>query len=306
MKIIRPISVTDSVLTASNIVENDYAEYVAETTYSVGNRCIVVATHKIYESLGDNNAGNYPPTDVLAAAPQWMEVSATNRWKAFDDKVGTQSTQSSSITYQITPAQVVDSIAFLNLDAATIQVVMTDPTDGEVYNRVFDLNTTTITGVSQITDWYTYFFSDTVRISDIARFDLPLYLSAVIDITISYPNETAKVGTIVLGLQTNLGGTQYGAKVALADYSKKSKDEYGVYSIVERDFSKTMDLSFFAKNEAISQIQRLLASLRATAVVWVAHESYEALIVYGFYKDFSIVIQYPDQSACNIAIEGLT
>jgi hypothetical protein len=41
------------------------------------------------------------------------------------------------------------------------------------------------------------------------------------------------------------------------------------------------------------------------AAVWVGSEEYASMIVYGFYKDFSIEISYPTVSICSLEIEGL-
>lgn len=60
MKLIQPTTVTGSVLTSSNVAENDYAAWNSSTSYTIGQKVIVVATHKIYEAL-TNNSNKYPP-----------------------------------------------------------------------------------------------------------------------------------------------------------------------------------------------------------------------------------------------------
>jgi hypothetical protein len=50
MNLIEPIPVTDSILFASNVFENDYAAWVNNATYAVGDRRIIAAKHKIYEA----------------------------------------------------------------------------------------------------------------------------------------------------------------------------------------------------------------------------------------------------------------
>ncbi|CAB5555439.1 Uncharacterised protein [Pseudomonas putida] len=52
-------------------------------------------------------------------------------------------------------------------------------------------------------------------------------------------------------------------------------------------------------------MRRLLAELRATPVVWIGEESYEATILFGFYKDFQIVFSGPTVSDCSITVEGV-
>jgi hypothetical protein len=310
MKIIRPITITDAMLTASNVAETDgdSGEWAVGTAYHDGDTVRVTTTgiHKIYECLTNVTGGSSPEVDVLAAVPKWLEVSATNRWKAFDTKVGSQASNATSITYTITPGVILDSIAFLNLDAATIRVVSTDPGEGVVFDQTTDLISTVITGVAGVYDWYTYFFSSEFRLTDIVIIDLPPYLNTVLTITITYTGGTAKVGGIVMGVLANLGDTQYSPSIGIHDYSIKEADVWGVYSITERAFSKKMSCDILIKSHSIADVQNLLSSYRSTLLVWIGSEDYSSTIIYGFYKDFSIVIGYPTFAICNIEIEGLT
>jgi len=256
--------------------------------------------HKIYESLVDANTGNYPPTDVLETVPKWLEISATNRWKAFDISVGSQTTNTNTITYRITPGRVIDSVAFLNMNAASVQVVQTDPVDG----IIFDETTTLID--DDILDWYTYFFTDFTTITDISASDLLPYRNAYIDITLSYAGETVAIGAIIVGFSAEIGATQYSPSIGITDYSVKTVDPFGKYTITERAFSDTMSCDVVVEAGKVSSIKNMLAGYRATLLVWIGSDEYSSTIVYGFYRDFSIVISYPSYSICSIEVEGLT
>ena len=76
MKLVKPTAITDSNLTSSNVTEADYAAWNSSTAYVAGNRVIVVATHKIYESL-TSNTNKYPPSYLTGTTPDWLEVGAT-------------------------------------------------------------------------------------------------------------------------------------------------------------------------------------------------------------------------------------
>jgi hypothetical protein len=51
----------------------------------------------------------------------------------------------------------------------------------------------------------------------------------------------------------------------------------------------------------------MLAAYRATVILYIGadEEIYPSMIMMGFYKDFSIVIGYPDYAICAIEIEGI-
>ncbi|WP_285303354.1 hypothetical protein, partial [Klebsiella pneumoniae] len=80
LKVIPPLSITDSILTSSNVAETDYATWSSGTTYNIGDRVRYVSTniHKVYESLRVTNLNHDPTTDT-SSPPYWIEVSATNR-----------------------------------------------------------------------------------------------------------------------------------------------------------------------------------------------------------------------------------
>jgi len=256
--------------------------------------------HKIYESLVSANTGNYPPTDVLETVPKWLEISATNRWKAFDTSIGSQAINADTITYRITPGEIIDSIAFLNINAATVRVVQTDPIDGVIFDE-------TITLIDDdIIDWYTYFYTGFTTVTDISIQNLLPYRNSYIDITLTYTDETVAVGAIIIGFAALIGATQYNPSVGITDYSVKTVDPFGKFTITERAFSDTMSCDVLIETGKISSIKNLLAGYRATLLVWIGSDEYSSTIIYGFYRDFSIVISYPAYAICSIDVEGMT
>ena len=253
-----------------------------------------------------SNTGNYPPTDLERDTPLWWsEVSSTNRWKVFDNIVGSQTEQADLISFSILPGMI-EAIAFLNLDASSITVTMTDPVEGEVYNETINLVMTDSRGISLIYDWYSYFFGTAPKTTDAVKMNLLPYPSATVAIAISNPDLTAKVGGIVVGLAGDLGVSRYGTILSITDYSTKSADSDGNFSIEEKTYSKRMSVPMRLSNSLRDEVFRVLAQYRATALVWVNSEDYASEIIFGFYKDFSIVVKYLTYSDCEIEIEGLT
>ena len=256
--------------------------------------------HKVYESLGAGNIANYPATDVLATSPHWVEIGNTNRWAAMDSKVGTQTSLVTQITYSFLPG-LIDSIALMNLQASSVRIKMTDPTDGVVYDQTVNLISTVA-----VIDWYTYFFEPVNLLkTDCVKLDLLLYSLATLNLTINFPAGTAKIGMIQFGLQKEIGKTQYNPSIGIVSYSTKSVDTFGVYTITKRINAKKMSLAVRMDNALIDELFRLLALYDSTVLVWIGNETYACMMVCGFYKDFSIVIPYPDCSDCSIEIEGL-
>ena len=300
LKVIPPLTITDSRLTSSNVAETDYAAWSSGTTYSLGQRVIVVSTHKVYESLQNSNL-NKDPT-LASNATWWIEVSPTNRWKMFDISNTTQTTNANSIVVTITPGQVVNSVSLMNLEGISIRVKVTDPLEGVVYDKTVSLNNN-----GTINNWHNYFFSPTSKKKSVVITDMPSYGTAIIEITVTNTGRTAKCGVCTLGQINYLGeGINLGATVGIQDYSRKEKNDFGDYVVVQRNYAKRAKYTMAVLNEQIDALQNLLADLRTTACVWIGDDNYESTMIYGFYKDFDIVISNHIVSDCNIEIEGLT
>jgi len=177
MKIIRPVTITNTVLDSSNLAENDYAAWSGATTYALGDRVILTSKHRIYESAINSNLNNNP---ALNDPTKWINVGATNKWKPFDGVIADQATNTTTITYSLIPSSLVNAIAFFNLNATTLNVTVDDPTDGIVYDEDFPL-----VDNGAVENWFSYFFEPIVRKSELIALDLPNYASATIDITIT-------------------------------------------------------------------------------------------------------------------------
>ena len=301
LKVIPPLSITDSNLTSSTVPETDYSAWSSGTTYTIGQRVILTSTHKIYESLQNSNLNHNPSTDT-SSPPYWIEVSPTNRWKMFDTSNSTQTTNTNSIVVVITPGKVINSVSLLNIEGTSVRIKMTDPTEGVVYDVTTSLNNN-----GNINNWYNYFFNPIQRKTSHVATDLPAYGTAAIEITITNTGLTAKCGVCIIGSVQYIGeGITLGASVGITDYSRKEKDTFGNYVLIQRSYSKRAKFSMAVLNEQIDALQDLLVSLRTTPCVWIGDDNYTCTYIYGYYKDFDIVIAYHLVSDCNIEIEGLT
>jgi hypothetical protein len=299
MRLIRPITVTDSHLVSTNVPEYDYSLWSGAITYAIGDRVIYVANnvHKVYEAVAVSTGED--PYYSTALPSKWAQVSATNRWKMFDAGVGTQTENAGSIDVTLYPAEPTDSIALINVSAGSVTITITDSTDGEIYNATHSL-----VDPAGVDNWYDYFYEPTARITDYVVTDLPRYATATVRVLIESP-DYAKCGELVLGRSRRLGYTQHGATVGIQDYSVKQANEWGDYTIIERAYSKRATFSVVCDKAMVDAIQNILASYRATPIVYYAAATLGATILYGFYKDFQIDIAYPTISICSITVEGI-
>lgn len=295
MKIISSVPVTPARLIASNVPETDAPAWSAGS-YTAGQQ--VIFNHRVYEALSTTTA--QPDVGAVAVPPSWIDLGADNRYRMFDVIVGSLTERTGTIEVTIRPGVLVNALAFFGLVGGTLNVVVTDPVDGEVYNR-----TEILQDNSGIVDWYAYFFDPIIQRTDLVLLDLPSYGSADIEITVDAGAGPAACGEAVIGYRQNLGVSNFGTSVSILDYSRKNRDDFGNATVVERNFSKRAEYDVTVETKLVSMVQRALAAIRATPSVFIGDEGREETIVFGFYRQFNIVLSNPSISDCTIEVEGL-
>lgn len=289
----------NTAILVSNVPENDYPVWSAGTTYALNDRVILLSTHKIYQSAAAGNIGHSPP-DIT----YWAEVGSTNRWRMFDQSVTSQTTQTGSIIVALTPGARIDSLVGLNIQAASATINVVDSTFGNVYSRQIQLTST-----SGVTDWYSYFYEPIIQQTEFANLDLPTsYVGSTT--TICFNGVTPAIGGLVIGLSKDLGISEWGAKIGIIDYSVKTKDNFGNYNIVQRNFSKRADFSVKVDTNTVDDLQNILSQYRATPIVYIgsnfgAAQQFNSTIIYGYYKEWSVDIAYATVSTLTLTVEGL-
>jgi hypothetical protein len=241
-----------------------------------------------------------PDIGAAKTSPTWLNLGATNRYRMFDNIISTQTTNSGSVRVGIVPNQVANSAAFFELEGTEITISVTDPTEGLVYTETRSLLDTSV-----VLDWWTYFFEPISYLSDAVFLSLPSYSSASISAYIDAGAATAKCGEMVLGVQRTLGVTNFDTSVSIMDYSVKTTDDFGNTIILQRAFSKRADYDVTVETLSVASVQKVLANIRTTPTVFIGDENRTETVVYGFYKQFNIVLSTPSVSSCSIEVEGL-
>lgn len=304
MKVIKPTTIADTMFVSSSIPETDYTAWNAATSYTVGQRVMraVTGVHRNFENLIAGVNATLPELATTGATPRWLDLGATNRWAMFDNKVGTVSSASTSFNTVLTPGSI-SGVAALGLTGRTLQIQMKSTVGGTVvYSNTINLDGTIITS------FYDWFFEDYQQLSDVTLTDLPSqYTSPEVTFTLSSTAGTVSCGTFSLGKVYTLGLSQYGATVGIISYSVKSTDVFGNTTVVKRQNSKRNNLKLMTDKALFNRTYKLLADLDSVPCVYIGAEAlgYEPLIVYGFWKDFSIDVSYPTMNLTNIEIEGL-
>lgn len=300
MKVIKPVTITDAMLISSTAPDtsSSYAAWSAATSYAVGTVVYRPTTHHTYVCLIAGVDATLPETSALLTTPRWADAGPINRWAMFDNQVSTETTRTSPLTVVLQPGAI-NALALVNVSATAVNVAMTYDGD-EVYSASRNLD------MSEISDWYQYFFSGFDMITQAVFADIPPYESGIVTVTMT-SDSTVSCGALIAGSVYDVGDTRYEPTVEILDYSVKSTDEYGNTTFVQRKYAKKMECSLLIENNRLNSVFALVSGLRATPSVWIGSDDIRMgiLTVFGWYGTFSITIPYPNHSLCTLQIQGL-
>lgn len=301
----RAADVTTNGLLYSNITEPEsgWPAWSSATSYSIGAQ--VTYLHRRYSALrGTDNTNKNPLTDTTIPK-YWQDVGPTNRYAMFDDVIGTSTVSTSSNITIVVKNGAVSGISLMQMVAGMVKISVS--LDGVVQYQ----NSLSLSG-GIVTDWFEYFNTEIEQVTDYVLTDLPGLTSGVTTIVLSAASGDVSIGNLVLGevfTFANTGSssaTTTSPTIGINDYSVKIVDDFGRTTLIPRGYAKRMNVKLMLDSESVDKTAKLLTKIRAKACVWLGKDNiYEALIVYGYYKDWEIEIAYTTKSYCSLTIEGL-
>ncbi|QXT34341.1 hypothetical protein KV697_10895 [Sphingomonas sanguinis] len=250
LQLLQPVSVTDSVLSASSVPEADAPAWSTQTGYLVGAR--VLRQHVIYEALVAHSG-----VDPLKADGKWLAIGPSNRWAMFDQALGTLTSAAAQISVTLV-ADGVDAVALLDVTATTVRV----ETAG--YDRT-----------QQVTGGPVTF--------------LDLGGKGQVTVTVAGQG-TVSVGTLLVGRLVKLGTTEAAPTAGINDFSRKTIDDFGEVSITRRAYAKRMSAKALIRTDALDLVANGIAAVRAVPSLWIGQDGYDSLTIYGFFRDFEIEV----------------
>lgn len=321
MRVVKPIKILPSMYTANDFFPEalalpDWQNFVAYTALD-----LVKHEGFVYKAL--SNIAIPAPGEVNPSPENdpinWELQRPVGTHEVFDNQTSSVSKLTAANTpvgeyyidfSSLSEVMKVDTIGIFNISGITrVSVTVTDIASSVIYQNEVTLENL------EVLDWYDYFFADSVYTPEAVFDNIPPALAYNYFYSIKFFNDNAGpasterpyVGTIVLGKSFDIGQTQLGANSGIIDYSKKVTDDFGNTTFVQRAFSKKIRVSVMVENQALTKIFSTMSAIRATPCLWLGTRlsEYSPLNVFGYYKDFTIDIQYPKTSLVSLDIEGL-
>lgn len=300
LRVITPVTVTEAMVVSTNVAENDAPEWDNSTTYAAQSRVIVSATHTLYESAADGNVGNDPSLDD---GTNWLEVSATNPWRAFDRRLSAPVENTGTITYLIEPGALVRGVGLVGASALTATVRVKNSGGDTLVERTKSLAdySDMVDAVTMVTVQPTF--------QSIAVFeDIICTPGNRVEVQIGDSSGTAQVSEIVLGDVLTIGTPLYGTEVGADDFSDYQTDQFGNVDIVERGYRDVTEFPVAVTTGSVPRIKRELTSIRSAMALYYTNTEGGDLgtNVYGRYESLRQIIAGPNISDMNLRILGAT
>ena len=304
MIVIKGVTVDSNNLTSS-IAEPDAAQGEVNWTagtYTTGTRRVEGVT--IYEVTADPSTSDQPSVGAKKNPASWVAVAPINKYAMFDGKntTSTKLSGAGSIVVNITPNEVTNGLAVFGIKNATaINVTMTDPVNGQVYNKDIDM-----VDNSMISTEWDYCFLPIIRIERFILLDLPPYINASTEITIT--GTDLEIANVAIGRQIGLGEAEHGTGYRLIDTSRQSENLDGEAITIAGDVSFEVDFNVKIERTQTQAVTNILQSMRGIPSAWVATEredvSSDPISVFGTLSDVDITYTDPAISDASFKIRG--
>lgn len=295
MRLIREEVVTPATLTSNvPITETEWTP----GTYATGDQRYVGTD--LYEVTASPSTADDPITGEAKEPKTWVKIGKINRWRMFSEFVAEQTVHPSPLVVEIATLPKANAVALFGVSAGNVEVVAYS--GGTETARV----SKPLTNVFEVTNWYEYFFQPIERVEEGVILDLPSYGTDRLVITLTADGTPVALGKLVVGEAVKLGTTSLNFGAGIDDFSRKERDEFGGYQIVERRFARRAAFTVFIPAGKVPSVLRHLAAVRARPTVYIGDPDTPESIVIGFYKEAWTTRETRGLSQMTLEIEGLT
>lgn len=275
--------------------------FTADTGASLGyyqpnERAILTSTHKLYQCV---KATNIRP-EIGATGDEtetWVEVGATNKFASFDDRLSYPAKITGTQSFELTLADRVNTVAFLNISGITSVRVQMDVGGSIVYDATKEgLDT------SLIYDHYTWWFSDAEYVTELIFDDLPPYPNSKLIIDVTGDGE---LGQIVTGFAKVIGECLAESNSNSIDLSTQEFDAFGKPKYVSRPIIKLNKYEILSDKSIAPAVERLFRELSGKNALWIGEiGSGQLLTTYGYTERSPIPYNMPTAINYSATIRG--
>jgi len=281
----------------SNVPELDsnIELYDSNKIYSLDD--IVQYQGYIYESIKEDN--NDEPL-LNSNSLSWMKISRTNKYKMFDDLLSTTTSFKDKLIYEFLVDDI-DTVCFFGLVAQNVKIELYSY-DELVYTKEES------TYMRYVSNWWEWSVQKAKQKNIIYFNEIPSFYNAKLKVTIDNNGSFASCSHLVFGKSLDFGFTLTNPKPtsSIRNLVSKNKQKDGSVRIEASKTYKRVVLNVLIDVLRIDEFAQFLEkhSLEPMLFISERQDNLEALIVFGFFKDFEQAIGL-NFSEFQIEIEGI-
>jgi hypothetical protein len=288
------------------LAEDTNPAWTNATSYDTGDRVYLASTHRVYESLKDNNVGKDPSlqvnqTTAAGVGTWWLDIGPTNRAAMFDGLVNSQTSAASPLVITLRPGAF-NGFALFGVDADEMDVRVRAAPGGQI---IYDEVDTPLEG-SQPADYYEYFFDRFKPLRQVIRVGLDPYGDSEIVLTLRRATGDVKLGMFAIGDLRPVGIPQRDASVEPQDFSVIKQDAFGNTRVTKRPNATGMSITTVMENEEAGAVLQTIKDVLGVPVVVIGSGKnlFEWLTVFGLISARMSPVPWP-YATLNISVKGL-
>lgn len=277
-----------------------YSDFVNKGAWKEGEQVVYTPNKTIYQCLVDYTFSNPSETATGDAAAEWIEVSPSNKWRAFDGLLNTKTKAETEITMTLNPVLFNNALGFLGFTGvSSIRIEVLDSGSSVIYDKTY-----TTGDFSAIYDYYSYLFYQVVSLERLVVTDLPQQPNVTINITIS--GSSIEIGQIVTGATLDIGElVAENTKSDRFSYREQQYNEFG-YPVGAAPVAVELNTYDVLVSKSVNPaIQKLLTKLDNKNSLWVGDiGGGQELITYGYFERSPIPFTMPNDINYQITVRA--
>lgn len=298
LQIIASTVVTDAMLLACSLPENEHPVYNPAVTYSKDAR--VIKSHVIYESVQDANTGHDPAGPD--SANWWGRVGPTNRWAGFDLSNSSRVAMTGPTYFEIKPPSAISGLMLVGCrNLQSVRVRLLSSTES-YYDETFSMSS-----LPMEANWYSWFFDPRIAKTRLIISDMPARRGATLRIDFTPAEGGAQVGTIAFGRSYKVGiGVQTGLALERLDNSTAEENQYTgeLDYLLSRSPGKRLPLTVVLDPNEFDSTDALLDRLVGVPCMFLVPGRFKALSLWGYIAGSSQGVPYVTAPELNITVKG--
>lgn len=265
-------------------------------------------TYKALKDIPANDKAPDPIDKDLKDSEKFTLMGADNVYACFDVFLNTRSVsdEDKSLRYRLSSSDFFTGIYLGELDSKEVRIKIYDArTNALLESEKYSLYT------NKLMSWSEYFFNTFAKnptLSNIFYRRTTMTRSVVVEIEASGYKHNS-IGQLFIGNANVIPLTLYsGNTIGMLDFSKvKTNEKSGATMLEVGNMKKQNSFKLLVELAYLNKAYELLANIRATPCVFViaSDSRYQPLVVFGFLKNYEILLEKIGASVIDIQVEGL-